>query len=218
MVVCNEAVQILVSARRVADFAGALGTPPDMRRVRSCCPHLGAVLADSILQAGLNYATVVRPRVMRILSSFPEASTTDKLVKIVQSGGTRNFLDWEHHLKVSRFDRLVGFIDSNKISDVADLRDCLKSRDFCSLIQELNGIGPKTVDYMACLVGIESIAVDRHIRSFARQVGVEDTDYNHLKNVFCVAADLLSVSRREFDAWVWRHESERKTSQMSFGF
>ncbi len=34
---------------------------------------------------------------------------------------------------------------------------------------------------------------------FAKRVGVEDDDYGFLKNVFCYAADLLSVSRREFD-------------------
>jgi hypothetical protein len=63
------------------------------------------------------------------------------------------------------------------------------------------------VDYLACLVGIESIAVDRHVRAYARRAGVESQDYDFLREVFCGAADLLSLSRRAFDGWIWRKES-----------
>jgi len=37
-----------------------------------------------------------------------------------------------------------------------------------------------------------------------------------LKHVFCYAADLLSVSRREFDGWIWQVESLKGSRQLSF--
>ncbi|TIS84458.1 MAG: hypothetical protein E5X00_01335 [Mesorhizobium sp.] len=74
------------------------------------------------------------------------------------------------------------------------------------------------MDYMQCLVGIDSIAVDRHVRTFAKRVGVVEEDYDFLRSVFCYAADLLSVSRREFDAWVWRREASVSNPQLVFAF
>ncbi|TOO24339.1 hypothetical protein CGH40_22920, partial [Vibrio parahaemolyticus] len=85
--------------------------------------------------------------------------------------------------------------------------------DFCNELQTLNGIGPKTVDYMKCLVGIDSVAVDRHIKSFAKAAGIERFDYDFLRDVFCSAADLLSISRRSFDSWVWRTLAVQESPQ-----
>lgn len=68
---------------------------------------------------------------------------------------------------------------------------------------------------MACLVGIDSIAVDRHVRAFARSVGVENDDYHFLRKSFCCAADLLSLPRREFDAWLWRRATVPAQVQLS---
>ncbi|WP_196772432.1 hypothetical protein [Cereibacter sphaeroides] len=218
MAIDNDAVEILIAARRVANFACLQGVPADSRHPRACYQHMGAILVDTTLQAGLNYANVVRPRVTRALALFPEATTIGALIEIVESGKSAAILNWQHPLKISRFERIVNFLHRNDVRDSKELRRRLSNKDFCALLQDIHGVGPKTVDYMACLVGVESIAVDRHIRSFAQEVGILDKDYSFLKHVFCAAADLLAISRREFDAWVWRHEVERKSPQMAFSF
>ncbi len=199
----EPAIEILLAARRIADHAKDKGALSTRNAPRSTCTHLGAVIADSILQAGLNYSTVVRPRVLAILQNFPDHHTVSSLFALVEANSTYSFLGWRHHEKVNRFEALVVFLKDYGIEDVSDLRAALASDQFCNSIQEINGIGPKTVDYMACLVGIDSIAVDRHVRTFARQVGVENEDYHFLRKSFCYAADLLALPRREFDAWLW---------------
>jgi hypothetical protein len=204
----------LRSARKVANLAHEHGVSVDQVASPTSCGHIGAILADSVLQAGLNYRSVVRPRVERIRNLYPYASTTEALVNIVSAGRVSEFLVWNHPVKIRRFESLVTAMDSLQVQDARELRTALEDEQFCSALQGLNGIGPKTVDYMACLVGIESVAVDRHIRSYAVKAGVERDEYQFLKRVFCSAADLLSVSRRGFDAWVWRRESERP-AQMS---
>lgn len=211
-------IDLLVAARKIADFADAEGVVTTRQATRAQYDHLGAVLADSVLQAGLRYASVVRPRVERILIRYPDSASAWALAEIVRNGQAAEFLDWQHPVKAARFERTVEFICKSGIEHVADLREKLRSDEFCLHFQSINGIGPKTVDYMACLVGIESIAVDRHIRSFARRVGIQAVDYLFLKRVFCFAADLLSISRREFDAWVWHRESSKKSSQLSLAF
>ncbi len=214
----GDMVSVALEARKVANFASSLGVIVRDMHPRVACSHLGAVLADSILQAGLNYRTVVLPRIERIFSDYPAAITSEALIEIVECGSTHEFLSWKHSEKIKRFERLVRAIHLEGIADTSCLKNRLLDDNFCSMLTEINGIGPKTVDYMACLVGIESVAVDRHIRSFAKQVGVQETDYYFLKKVFCFAADFLEISRRDFDAWVWRLESSRDKTQMTFDF
>lgn len=211
----KTAIEVLLAARRIANFAKDEGAVHQQSAPRNTCEHMGAVLADSVLQAGLNYTTVVRPRVLNILHNYPQANTTSALVKLIQKKQTREFLGWQHQEKLTRFECLVIFLEGWGIEETDGLRANLKSQHFCSILQSVNGIGPKTVDYMACLVGIDSIAVDRHVRSFARTVGVQNDDYHFLHRAFCCAADLLELPRREFDAWLWRRATSSSQKQMS---
>ncbi|AOI84629.1 hypothetical protein JAO10_31595 [Burkholderia contaminans] len=211
----GAAIEVLLAARRIADHAKDEGALFVEMHPRATCEHLGAVLADSVLQAGLNYTTVVRPRVVAILRAHPNRLTISSLVALIQDGKTGAFLNWRHHEKVTRFEALVVFLKDWGIEDVNDLRVSLASDEFCDALQTVNGIGPKTVDYMACLVGIDSIAVDRHVRTFAKTVGVENDDYHFLRKSFCCAADLLSLPRREFDAWLWRRAAAPAQVQLT---
>lgn len=212
----SSAIEVLLAARRIADHAKDEGALWDDKSPRATCEHLGAVLADSVLQAGLNYATVVRPRVIAILRDYPEADTVSAVLHLTRREKTAQFLNWRHHEKVSRFENLVSFLADWNIEDAHDLRGQLATERFCSEVQSIHGVGPKTVDYMACLVGIDSIAVDRHVRTFAKTVGVENDDYAFLRRSFCCAADLLELPRREFDAWLWRRSASPVQRQLSF--
>lgn len=213
-----DRLELLKAARRVADFASTQGVPASYAVRRSTYEHAGALLADVVLQAGLSYRSVVMPRVDRILTKFPDANRVSAVICLVEKGSTAHLLDWRHPTKIERFDRLVGFLHGEKVDTAEDIRTALQSDAFCSDLQLLNGVGPKTIDYMACLVGIESIAVDRHIRAFAVRAGVNNDAYDFLKNAFCFAADLLSIPRREFDAWIWSREASRLSPQLNFVF
>lgn len=214
----NSAMAILLAARRIADHAKDEGALAEQNIPRATCAHLGAVLADSVLQAGLNYATVVRPRVLAILRAYPDLDTVSALLGLIEERRTDLFLNWRHHEKVTRFEALVAFLKAWGVEDIHDLRAKLAAEDFRDAMQTINGIGPKTVDYMACLVGIESIAVDRHVRTFAKKSGVENDDYHFLRKSFCCAADLLALPRREFDAWLWRTAVSSTQTQLGLVF
>lgn len=217
----TSSIDILIVARRIANHAknaGILSENGSPNIKRPICNHLGAVLADAILQAGLNYTSVVKPRVLKILSEYSDYNTSSSLKLIINNRKTDSFLNWSHPEKINRFEGLVHFLYKNDIEDVNELRVNLASEKFCRDLQCLNGIGPKTVDYMACLVGMDSIAVDRHVRTFAKKVGIENNNYEFLKASFCCAADLLSVPRREFDSWLWRSATISKNAQLEIVF
>ncbi|WP_422650335.1 hypothetical protein [Cupriavidus sp. H18C1] len=136
------------------------------------------------------------------------------MLDLIEARETGAFLNWRHHEKVARFEALVVFLRARGVEDLQDLRTQLMLEAFRRAMQTLHGIGPKTVDYMGCLVGIDSIAVDRHVRTFARRVGVENDDYHFLRRAFCCAADLLALPRREFDAWLWRRATTSPQTQL----
>lgn len=202
-------IETLIAARTVADFAASEGVFLARQQTRGCYNHLGAALADAVLQAGLRYDTVVRPRIERILVEYPEATSIDILTEIVSSGKSSQFLNWQHNEKISRFESVVYSMHSLGIVGIEDLRTKLRKDSFCRHLCSIRGVGPKTVDYMACLVGIDAIPIDRHIRSFAQQAGLRSKNYDDLKKIFCFAADLLSMPRRSFDSWIWKRQSER---------
>jgi hypothetical protein len=206
----------LVSARLVVAHAEKLGIDCRPTTSRDPVNHLGAVLADSILQAGLNYRTVVKVRVDRIKSLFPEAATLSGVLELIGRGGISDFLLWRHPTKLSRFISLAELLQKHRIEDVPLLQKWLLDLAFHDQLLSINGVGFKTIDYLCCLVGLDCVAVDRHIRTFASEAGVEVTDYYGLKTIISYAADLLGISRRDFDAWIWGRVSQRQVSTLQY--
>lgn len=200
----------LALARRVADYADRLGVQGASVSSRATFDHLGAALADAILQAGVNYRTVVQVRVERILSQFPETATLSGLTPFIENEGAYDFLLWSHHVKVRRFVSLAQLAKVQGIETTFDLKRWLCRGEAREHMLALNGIGPKTYDYLSCIVGIDCIAVDRHTKVFANEAGVALSSYDDFKSVFTYAADLLNIARRDFDAWIWRTVSARK--------
>lgn len=199
-------------ARDVAGFAQSLGVQPISNVPRRFPDHLGAVMADAILQAGLNYRTVVKARVQRIISEYPDAATLRGTMEFVRRDCVSELLLWNHAQKIDRFKSLAYAMERHEIQDTLTLKEWLQSSHSRVALLEISGIGPKTVDYMCCLVGLDSIAVDRHVRTFAKLAGMHIDDYQSIKIVMSYAADLLNISRRDFDAWVWNLISRQARS------
>jgi hypothetical protein len=209
----NATLDALALARQLANHAERLGVEINPGNARAAFSHLGALLADCVLQAGLNYQTVVKARVQRIVIHFPEAAKLSGVRSIIDAGMASDFLSWNHDVKIQRFVQLVCLFEGEGVEVTSDLKSwlvCAGSRD---RLLNLHGIGPKTYDYMCCLAGIDCIAIDRHIRTFAYEAGVPVNSYDSLKAVVSYAADLLGLSRRDFDAWIWSVVSQRARRQ-----
>ena len=161
---------------------------------------------------------VVKPRIASILETFPQASTINALIEVIEKEGSPKFLQWKHNEKISRFNELVAFVAEAQIESTCELGAALRDDSFRADIRSLKGVGPKTVDYMACLVGVDCIAVDRHIKTFAEAAGLGDDRYEYLRDVFSFAADLLFVSRRDFDSCLWRYQTETSIRQYAFDY
>lgn len=206
----SDALNALSSARVVAQFAQEKGVVSRNLYFREPLDHVGAILADAALQAGLNYRTVVKVRVDRIVQNFPEAATLSGTFNAIACIGVADFLRWRHHTKMSRFICLAELLRSEGVDDFHQLRTWLERPACRGQLRAIHGIGPKTVDYLCGLVGLDFIAVDRHIRTFASDAGVTAVDYDFLQIVVSYAADLLGISRRHFDASIWTYVSNQR--------
>jgi hypothetical protein len=205
-----DVLSVLSSARLVAQLAEERGVVRHNPLYREPLHHVGAILADAALQAGLNYRTVVKVRIDRIVQDFPEAATLSGMFNTISSIGVAEFMRWHHHTKVSRFICLAELLRNEGIDDFHQLRMWLQNPAFRENLRAIHGVGPKTVDYLCGLVGLDFVAVDRHIKAFANDAGVTAADYDFLQAVFSYAADLLGVSRRHFDASIWTSVSNQK--------
>lgn len=197
----------------VANYASLIGLSSHQAIARTSTHHLGAALADAVLQAGVNYETVVRMRIERIQTVYPESFHMDGLKTVLLDDKISDYLLWRHKTKLTRFSHLAALIDQVGVRDTSDLKDWLHTPRSRTEMLSIHGIGPKTYDYISCLVGIDRIAVDRHLIHFMNLSGVSAKDYDTVQKITSFAADLLGVRRRDFDASIWRFVSTGKRPQ-----
>jgi hypothetical protein len=81
--------------------------------------HIGATVADAVLQANLRYKTHVKPRVNRILAQYPEAGTTSSVLRLLVSITATEFLSWRGEDRAARFSRILGLFASEGIETEA---------------------------------------------------------------------------------------------------
>lgn len=202
-------------ARKLAEYIISLGTSFEHQQFANefSYTHIGALFADVILQAGLNYNSVVKPRVKRILIDYPEAYTLTRFKDLVDSKGLCNVIDWNHHVKLERFDSLVAFCMLNNIDTCVQLKEFLLITSNQKALLDLKGIGPKTVDYLMKLLSFDTIAVDRHIYSFVEMAEIDASGYDVTKRVVEYAADFLQIPRVEIDYSIWKYMSTKGFDQ-----
>jgi hypothetical protein len=165
--------------------------------------HLGAVLADAALQAGLRYSTVVRPRVDRILEEYPEASQMSGLLEVLSNVSTSRFLAWTHEEKPRRFDGLVASCEDAGVMDVTGLAEWLEDGSARQCLLRIPGVGPKTVDYLVLLCGRPSIPIDRHFFRFISVAGVRSVSYEVAQELLLDACTHVRVDVSGFERSLW---------------
>ncbi len=193
--------------QKLADYISALKDFKISGPAGPVYDHMGATMADAILQSGLNYQNVVYPRIQAIIQRYPGGNTTSAFLKILAEEGHEKVLDWKHHEKPARLMALVEFIKFKNIETVKELQKFLLHEDNLDGLRELRGIGPKTVDYLKMLVGIQAVAVDRHIWRFVEKAGINCKDYVATRSVVEAAANILGLTSSELDHSIWLYMS-----------
>jgi hypothetical protein len=185
-------------------LATAISNSLDLSMLRPSGPayqHMGAIIVDASLQAGLNYASVVRPRVHRLLESWPNSDTTTRFLDSCLRWGLVDVLRWSHPEKLQRALRLTMLLVAHRVDTVEDLAAWAPAeRD---TLLTVPGVGPKTADYLASLAGAPAVAIDRHLEQFAMLAGIAVVGYDSLADTYRKAAGMLDVDLSALDRAIW---------------
>lgn len=212
-------MNLAIEARRLADYIQELNLPSEHEtRHYNAYTHIGALYTNIILQAGLNYKTVVQPRVMHVLREYPNADTVKGFIEVVNIYGIGNVINWKHFDKIDRMLKLLDFSIEMSINTCEDLSNFLRCESNQEKFLNIKGIGNKTLDYTLKLLAFDTIAVDRHIYTFVEQAGLPVIDYTTTKKVVEFAADILDVSRSAMDYRIWLYMSNKGNRQTTIQF
>ena len=84
--------------------------------------HVGAILAESALQTGLNYDTVVVPRVRRFIQAYPSAHTVSGLLNVLAVNEAPTVLGIKNSRKCRVFVGLAELLRDERVETGTDLK------------------------------------------------------------------------------------------------
>lgn len=176
--------------------------------------HLGATLTDAVLQAGVNYETVVRPRVRRLIDECPQAGTTSGFDQLRSTPGLPQLLSRSKVNKTGAPDRKLGTLDAlielllgEGVETEEQLRVWISEPGNADRLLAIHGVGPKTLNYLRILLGFQGVAVDRWLRRFLKEAGLEVSNDEEAHDLISAAAGLLGIQPAVLDHSIWRYMS-----------
>lgn len=196
----NQAEQLAQYINTLADFAF-------QEEVTSGYDHMGAIIVDAGLQAGIRYETAVLPRINKILATYPDAKTTSEFQRILMIEGATNLLNWSLDRKVNTIVDVTLFFIAEQIETDEELRSWLLHPENIDRLKQIKGIGNKTADYFKILVGIPTSAIDRHLYSFMADAGIYVNQYDAAQQIIRDTAVLLTIDERTLDYSIWKYKA-----------
>lgn len=166
--------------------------------------HMGATITDAVLQAGISYESVVRPRVERMKREYPTASTTSTFLQLLQSSSPEEILSFRGR-KPQLALTLTQFFKTENIETEADLQVWLQDNENVKKLKSISGIGSKTADYLKILVGLQTVAIDSRLLGFLANADITTKGYKDAHRLISATADSMGVSQAVLDHSIWRY-------------
>jgi len=198
------------NTKKLVDFIEALNGFEYVSNIDGNYENMGATIVDGILQAGLKYETVVKPRVLSILEKFPNHTTTSSFITVCKEQGIKNIISWKNDKKPNLIMLLLSFLQSEQVETCQQFSTWLEQENNIIKLRSIKGIGPKTIDYLKILLGKETVAVDIHLKRFVQMAGIELSNYDEIKTVITETANHLNISPSQLDHSIWKYMAERK--------
>jgi hypothetical protein len=148
----NDLDNVEVKARHLIDHICSLSNFKIESEIDGNYDHIGATITDAVLQAGLKYETVVKPKVMRLKNEFPEATTTSGFLSLIDRMPVDKLLQKQNGEgfkgdKPSRIFEVAQLFHKEGVETESDLKQWLESENSWNKLIQIKGIGNKTIDY-----------------------------------------------------------------------
>jgi hypothetical protein len=117
-----EVVMAVVDSRepqRLVDYIGSRSDFKKYTEIGDTYRHVGAILADAVLQANTNYERVVRCRVGRIRKDYARETSLEDLKQVLKGITVQDFLKWNGTRKPKTFRDLICRISSDRTHPIS---------------------------------------------------------------------------------------------------
>lgn len=174
--------------------------------------NMGATIIDGILQAGLNYKNVVKPRVDSFKDKYRNLKTTSQFYDLISKNDLSEIVKMRGQ-KIERIHALVQFLKNQKVETEDDFYDWLSDKDNLLLLSSLKGIKNKTIDYLKILTGHkETVAIDSRLLNFIKIScpELDNLDYEVAKNILMQVAKKINVEPATLDFSIWQFMGEKR--------
>lgn len=172
--------------------------------------NMAATLTDAVLQAGMNYKSVVYPRVCNILTKYSDYKTTCDFIILFQTIPIGEIINWKNVNKQNTICELAWLLYNENINDEKQLALWLQSDMHQEFLLKIKGVGYKTIDYLKLLSGQQAIPIDRHMFQFLEMATVITKSYKEASMVLRKAAELLKMNESVLDKTIWDYMSGDK--------
>ncbi len=170
--------------------------------------NMGAIIIDGILQSGINYKTVVKPRILNYLKDHSNKKTTPEFKTLIETVPVSQLIKWKESAKTKRIILLTNFLFDKHINTQEDFKKWLSFQENIIELKTLSGIEDKTADYFKILTGHSTNAIDRHLLNFLEKAGITTNDYKEAQMIISQTAKILGVNESYLDHSIWKYMSE----------
>ena len=118
-------------------------------------------------------------------------------------------INWTNKRKLELIEQLCWLFLRNDIQNEDQLAYWLDDECHVKQLLDINGVGPKTIDYLKMLSGLQAIAIDRHLFEFLQLAGIFIDTYDEARDLYQKTASYLSMSNYEIDRKVWLYMSKQ---------
>jgi hypothetical protein len=188
-------------AKKLKEYIKSLNNFEIVTKLDGNYNNMGAIIIDGILQAGMSYKTVVKPRIVEYLKKYPNVTTTSDFETLIQKIPISELIHWKKDsAKTKRIVNLVSFFKYKKIETQNDLNKWLLSADNINEFKVGKSYFYELKDkpnLLAIHKGINmvfqnSIPLNNSVVSFRKNKSYLDLFEPHRKNYYFLRLDIKS--------------------------
>ena len=197
-------------AERLVDYIQSLSDFAVDEALGRTDEHIGAIIVDAILQSGINYQHVVKPRVERLKACYPEAQSTSGFLTLAERIGLSTLINWNGTKKIETILATARLLQEEGVESRDALRTWLGSSANVERLKQIRGIGNMTADYFRMLAGIETIAPDGLINGFIERAGLSPSASHDARAMLEEVARRLSKSPIALGFAIWEYMARKR--------
>jgi thermostable 8-oxoguanine DNA glycosylase len=178
--------------------------------------NMGATIIDGILQAGLNYQNVVKPRVDKFKNEHRDIKTTSQFYELISNNDLPELIKMKGQ-KPERIHALVKFLKNEKVETEDDFYTWLENSNNLLRLSNIKGIKSKTIDYLKILTGHkETVAIDTRLINFIKLCcpELENVSYEFGHNLLMKTSKKLNIEAATLDFSIWSYMTNHKLTKI----